>query len=42
MPLIIILKKRLANFKRWQAELKGNYTGRIMNLERRIRELENK
>lgn len=37
-----ILLKRLNTFKRWNEELKGNYTGQIITLERRIKELENK
>ena len=37
-----ILLKRLNTFKRWNEELKGNYIGQIINLERRIKELENK
>lgn len=37
-----ILKRRLSNFKKWNEELKGNYVGKIVTLERRIKELENK
>lgn len=37
-----ILLKRLNNFKRWNEELKGNYTSQIISLERRIKELEDK
>lgn len=37
-----ILKRRLSNFKKWNGELKGNYVGKIVTLERRIKELENK
>ena len=37
-----ILLKRLNTFKRWNEELKGNYTSQIITLERRIKELENK
>jgi len=34
-----ILKTRLNNFKKWNEELKGNYVGKIVTLERRIGEL---
>ena len=37
-----ILKRRLSNFKKWNEELKGNYVGKIVTLERRIKELKNK
>lgn len=37
-----ILIGRLNTFKRWNEELKGNYVGKIVTLERRIKELENK
>lgn len=41
LKLIEILEKRKANFLMWNKDLKGNYVGRIRNLDRRIRELKN-
>lgn len=37
----IVLRKRLAEFERRQNACKGNYTGTIINLRRRIEEIDN-
>ena len=35
-------QRRLNNFKKWNEEVKGKYVGKIVTIERKIKELENK